>query len=683
MQISLAWLNTYLDQPTDAQEAETLLTAQGFPIEGCEACGADDLVLDVEVTSNRPDCLSHVGVAREIAAGRAAGDDDKDTQMLRLPEFDLDGLCCEESATSEKVSVECVEPELCDVYTARVITGVKVGASPSWLIERLEAIGLRTVNNIVDITNFVLHETGQPLHTFDLDRMSGQRVIVRHAKEDEAFDAIDGSSHRLSSEMLVIADATKAQAIAGVMGGRDSQVSDETVNVLLESASFAPLSVRKTSRRLKLSSDSSFRFERGVDRLGILKASARAAKLIIELAGGVIAKEPLVLGDVSYDAPEVELGVSRCNQLLGTGLSGKSIERLLTPLELSPRLNTAGDALVCTIPSHRLDLPREIDLIEEVVRLYGLDRIATRDKIALEIKPVEKTLTAKRKISQGLVAHGYFEAINHSLITQQAGEVFVSTGHRGVFLQEDKFQPMLRPSILPSLLHCRKMNQDVGNEGIRLFEIASVWEQAQEELVECVKLGFICDYTDDQAIRKATGAIADVVTSLAGNRANIQIQSVASDAIYRVAGRVMLDHIELGHIGVLTDAVTEQFGVQNKIIGCELDYAKLIDLYSSQRTLEQLSRFPDICRDLSVVVNESVSWSQIKQVIDQTSPALLVSLDFVGVYRGKPIAKGRKSLSLRMVFNDAKATLRHEQVDAPVSAIITALREKFDATLRD
>ncbi len=681
MKISLAWLNTYLQQPTEAVEAEELLTNQGFPIEEIEDLADGDMMMDVEVTSNRPDCLSHVGVAREIAAGRAAVDLNHNCNTLIQNNLGITSLLSD-TPTEDLTSVENLDATLCPVYTVQVIKGVKVSPSPKWLAQRIEAIGLRPVNNIVDITNFVLHETGQPLHTFDLDKLAGGRVIVRHAKAGEKFNAIDDSHHELEQGMLVIADENQPQAVAGVMGGKDSEVSDNTVNILLESASFAPLSIRKTSRSLKLASDSSFRFERGVDQVGILKSSLRAAQMIVDLAGGVIAKDPIVLREADYTSHTVKMSITRSNAVIGTALSSEQTLHILKNLELSPQLQDDQDTIVCTIPSHRLDLTREIDLIEEVVRLFGLDNIPVQDKIAITIKPAEEKLTAKRKLSQSLVGHGYFEAINHSLTTQASAKPFVEDGQQSLRLQEDKFQPILRPSILPSLLHCRKINQDMGSNGVRLFEIASVWHRADDEIVEAVKLGILSDLSDDQSLRQLTGALQDLVFAMAGKDAAIEIAPIDSD-IYQTAGKITLGKTLLGTMGVANDKLLKQFGLQGKVLCAELDYETLLGLYTTQREIKQLSRFPGIERDLSILVAEEVTWAQIKAIVNATQPELMTAIAFVGVYRGKPLAKGIKSVSFRMTFNDPQATLTHEQVNAPVNAILEALKAKINASLRD
>ncbi len=467
MKVSLEWLNEYLQPYVAADEAETLLTAQGMPIETRLDGGAGDVALDVEVTSNRSDCLSHLGIAREIAAGSGRSYQPPTVELSAPP----NGIPTADSLTS----VQNARTDLCPLYTARVIRGVKVGPSPAWLLRRLQAVGLRSVNNVVDITNFVLMEMGQPLHAFDLAKLAERRIVVRPAKDGETFVAIDGTKHRLSPPMLVIADAIQPVAVAGVMGGQESEVGPAAVDILLESAQFDPLSIRRTSRALKLASDSSYRFERKVDPNGVEAASRRAAELIVKLAGGTLAA-----GVIRVRAPpavprEVSMRVGRCSQLLGLELPPQRMVELLGRLGLSPRISPSGAEIVCTIPTFRQDLEREVDLIEEVARLHGFDRIGVNEKISIVARPMQPDVQARRVLARTLVAHTYHEAITQTFIAPKLGEHFLPAGEQAVRIDESwserrKSEPMLRPSLLPSLLVCRKTNQDVGKTHVRYLK---------------------------------------------------------------------------------------------------------------------------------------------------------------------------------------------------------------------
>jgi phenylalanyl-tRNA synthetase beta chain len=678
MKTSLAWLNSYLDTPVSAEEAEPLLTDVGFPFDGCDdltiSTGATDTLMDVEVTSNRSDCLSHLGLARELVA---ASDRTLVPPNIALP----DGGS---QLVGELTSVDSTEPDLCPLYTARVITGVKIGPSPKWLVERIEGVGLRTVNNVVDITNFVLLELGQPLHAFDMGKLAGRKIVVRRAQGGEMFTAIDGSKHELTQKMLVIADAEKPVAIAGVMGGLDSEVTAETTDILLESAIFDALSVRSTSRALKLGSDSSFRFERGVDPLGVDRASKRAAQLIIELAGGTLAEGVIRIGDDEPLPAKVTMRVSRCVQLLGIDLIAEQICGTLDRLNLSPYAH--DDTVVCTIPTFRLDLKREVDLFEEVGRMYGYDNLDVHPRLELEVRPKQTDIMARQELGRVLAAHGYHETITPSLLTEGQATAFCPDTLKPMSLagesrRQDKF---LRPSLLPSLLNCRKHNQDRGNEGVRLFEVAGTWGDKDGQTSQVTSLATLTDAADPhEGFRNARGAIEEFTQMLGGDAALDALAfEPVQDARYQPAANVILHGKACGRIGVLSDALQSQFGLQSPVVLMEVDYIPFAADFPPKRTVGNLPRFPGIERDLSIVVDEAITWRQVESCVADASPKMLEDLQFLTIFRGKQIGKGKKSLSLRMRFRNPDTTLRHEEVDPQVNAVVEKLKQGVDAELR-
>lgn len=678
MKISLQWLNDYLQTPVAVDAVGPLLTAQGFPVEETvqheSGPASGDTMFDVEVTSNRGDCLSHIGVAREVAAGTNGA--------LKLPEIAGDE---QGDAASEATSVTLEASDACPLYTARVIKGVNVGPSPSWLVAKLEAVGLRSVNNVVDVTNFVLLEMGQPLHAFDLGKLSGRRVVVRSAKAGEAFTAIDGTKHKLTDGMLVIADADRPQAVAGVMGGLDSEVGDDTTDILLESAIFEPLQVRTTSRALKLSSDSSFRFERGVDPLGVDRASRRAAQLIVELAGGQLLQGVVRVGQDDPPVGEVAMRIARCNALLGLDLSGQAQAAYLNSIGLNARVD--ADRVVATVPSFRLDLLREVDLIEEVARLHGMDAIPTKQKIELTARPPQDSVLARQRIAEVMVAHGYHETVTFSFIRPNLSEPFLPEGAEALMLAGDhkKDEPMLRASVLPSLLQCRKLNQDAGNRGVKLFESASTWAVINGKAVETRRLAMLRDAEDaDAAVRELRGTIDELIETLGGAAAleTFSVEPFESDHLYAAAGRLMLSGEAIGVLGVVSPSLRDRFAVQTPQASAELDVDAVAAMFPATPSVSALPRFPGIERDLSIIINESVQWQEIVAAVSAAKPELMESLSFVGVYRGKPIAKGQKSVSLRMQFRDPSSTLRHDQVDPQVAAVLESLKAKLNAELR-
>lgn len=684
MKTSLAWLNSYLDRPVTLEEAAAAFTAMGFPTEhwdevpaggvgGAGLSGPADWAMEVEVTSNRPDCLCHLGLARDLAA--ATG------RQVRPPAVELvedQGLPAE-----QVTSVRNEAPDLCPVYTARVIKGVKVGPSPAWLVRRLEAVGMRSVNNVVDVTNFVMLEMCQPLHAFDMAKLAEQRIVVRQARRDEPFVAIDGSQHKLQPPMLVIADGRRAVAVAGVMGGLDSEVGAATKDVLLESAMFDPLSVRQTSRGLKLMSESSYRFERGVDPCGVELASRRAAALIVELAGGRLAWGVIRAGGAEPAPRTVSMRVARCNRVLGLELPAQRMMELLERLGLAPKLEAGEGEISCTIPTYRLDLEREIDLIEEIARLHGLDHVPLRGKITIHVRPEPPLMAARRRLRQVLTAYGYFEAVNPSMLAERLGRPFLAAGHEALLVDDDrrKTEAMLRPSLLPSLLICRKTNQDAGNAPVRLFETAAVWWRAGDRSWETQRLGVLADAEDSEAaLRDVRGAMEELVSVL-GGEAWVGFEP-AEHANLACAATVRLNGREIGVMGLLGAAAQRLFGLQTPVVVGEVELEPLLALYPPKRKVRVLPRFPAVERDLSLIVREEVAWRQIQQLMERLKPALLEELRFIGVYRGKPIESGHKSVSLRLVFRDPAATLRGEQVDRQMAAIVEAAGKELAARLR-
>ena len=671
MKISMEWLNSYLPKPCEAQRVQHLLIHQSFPIDSCKRIDGQT-ILDVEVTSNRPDCLSHLGLAREVAAATR--------QRLKPPE----GRLPKASATAaEKIgSVQNEDQELCPLYTARIVQGVKVGPSPHWLVERLAGIGLRSVNNIVDLTNFVLHESGQPLHAFDLGRLKGAKIVVRRARDGESMTAIDGTKAVLKKSMLVIADATRPVAIAGVMGGLDTEVSENTRDILLESAQFQPLSVRRTSRRLKLFSDSSYRFERGVDPHGVDAASRRAAALILELAGGELANGILKVGKKLDSSPHhVTMRIRRCNRLLGVNLEAAQMADYLEALDLAPQQQ--GDGIRCTIPSFRLDLHREVDLIEEIGRLHGFHRIEVQTKMPIIARPLQRNLAARQKLGEILIAHGYHETINFSFIDPKIADRFVLESHQPVMVDDDrrKAEPMLRPALLPSLLQCRKRNQDGGNREVKLFETAAVWNASNSKVVEQEQLALLADAEDAiQTLRSMRGTIQELIEQLAGG-GKITTRPAHHPYLAEAVEVLMADR-SIGFLGLVAPQIQQQFDLQTATAAAQFDLPALIGGSPPQRQVRALPRYPAIERDLSIVVDCKLPWMQIEKELADARPDLLDAITFITSYRGKPIPAGRKSVSFRLSFRHPGKTLRHDEVDPQLQKVVQRLEKRVGAELR-
>ncbi|MHC4560930.1 MAG: phenylalanine--tRNA ligase subunit beta, partial [Planctomycetota bacterium] len=414
MKISLNWLSDYIEVGNSTEKIAEILSDLGFPCEGMEYLD-DDTVIDVEITSNRGDCLGYIGIARELAA--ATG------KKLKMPKVELDES---EKDVTEFASVQIDDPDLCGRYTARIIEGVKVGPSPDWLSKRLEAVGLRSVNNVVDATNYAMIEMGQPPHAFDYAKITQGKIFVRKAIAGERIISIDGTQCDLNTDMLVIADPRGSVAVAGVMGGLDTEVSETTTTILLEDAYFNPVSVRTTSRKLGLPSEAAFRFERIVDIEMVDWASQRTAQLITMAAGGKVAKGVVDVYPKKPAKKKVTLRLSRLSKLLGIEVPADEAVKILSALSFEPKVK--GDLITCLVPSWRNDVYREADLIEEVARVHGYNKIPTERKIKIEVTPVDTRQKLAESIGTYLNGCGFYETISVGFIGDSVAELFAEDG---------------------------------------------------------------------------------------------------------------------------------------------------------------------------------------------------------------------------------------------------------------
>jgi phenylalanyl-tRNA synthetase beta chain len=671
MRTSLEWLGEFLPgEPIHAEVAAEALTHGGLPVEVIERFG-DDTVIDVEVTSNRSDCLSHAGVAREVAAlvGR-------EFRGVKIPPAEAAG-----PPASDATSV-CIEaPALCPHYTARVIKGVKVVPSPAWMVRRLEAVGLRSINNVADVTNYVMFETGQPLHAFDFDRLGGRRIVVREARPGEKLVSIDGHERVLEPGMLVIADAERPVALAGVMGGRASEVSGSTVNVLLESARFDPLSVRRTARALAMRSDSSYRFERGIDPTLPDLASVRAAQLIVQTAGGQLLAGVAEAGCEEWTPKTLTLRLEKLRRVLGIDVSADEAVAALRRLQLQPVL--AGDGIQVTVPSWRLDLNIEVDLVEEVARVLGYARVPVREEISIRVVPPEPWLKTQGTIRETLVAAGYFEAITFSFVTDLLAGDFVP-GEAGAALSRAnpavrKADASLRPSILPGLLEGVRRNENAGTAAAKLFEIGSVfWNDAAGRVVERRQLGLVgsCD------VREVRGAVEAVLAKL-DRQKSVSVSPDARAGFGRGAcGRIEWSGQTVGYLGVIEKSVAEKLSLRDPPAAAELDLSMLLAGAQHVPQLSALPKFPPVERDLSLVVKEGARYDQIERTIRGVGAADLEDVVYKMTYRGKPLEKGVKSVTVTLVFRSEEGTLTGDRVDEEVKRIVAAAGSAVGAVLR-
>jgi len=684
MIISVQWLNKYLS-PADcsADEVERVLTHAGFPIEERVDLDGGDVQMDVEVTSNRGDALCHVGLAREIAA--ATG------RELVVPQ----GTPASGSAVEKETGVSVlVDPKLCPRFTARVIKGVKVGPSPEWLRAALEAVGLRPINNVVDVTNYVLMELGQPSHVFDLGELAEHRLVVRHAEKGETLTTLDENELELDHADVVVADAERARSLAGVIGGLDSGVTSATTDVLLEAATWDEATVRTVSRRYNIRTDASHRFERTVDPAQIDACADRIASLIVEVAGGELVGGAIAEGPALVEPEAVSLRASRCNAILGIELSADRMSELLRGLGF--KVETNDGVLACVVPPHRRhDVKREIDLIEEVARAEGFASIPVHETMPARTASPQASEAALKSLGEALTGMGFYETVTFSFATRADAELFMPPGMRALAVDENrrKETPALRPSAVPTLLECRMVNQNGGVEpgGVRLFETSSVfaeWDGGTKdgETAEHRNVTLLMDAPDAQeGVRAMRGVIDSLVHRLGGEAATVGVKAMSPySKAYRAdafAG-VTLGGEVLGCFGVIDKKACKKWPIEVGLVAAELNLDALIGLYPPASKAEALPAFPAIERDLSVVVKEATAWAEIEKLTHGARPAMLEGLRFVGVYRGKPLEKGQKSVTFRMKFRDPSRTLRHEEVDPQVESVVSALKKDLGAELR-
>ncbi|RKY14109.1 MAG: phenylalanine--tRNA ligase subunit beta [Planctomycetota bacterium] len=672
MKISLDWLREYVDTTLSADEIGDILSNLGFPIESTEQVG-DDTMLDVEVTSNRGDCLGHIGIARELAAATGA---ELNIPAIELAESDKDA--------QTMVQVKINEPALCNRYTARVIEGVNVGPSPEWMQKRLEAIGVRSVNNIVDVTNYIMMETGQPLHAFEYDEIDGQTIIVRKAANDEELISIDETQCKLDNSMLIIADEKNPVAMAGVMGGLDSEVSDATTTILLEAAHFDPVTIRSTARKLVLQSEASFRFERFVDTENIDWVSARCAQLMAEVSGGKVAKGLVDVWPEKRQRETITMRLSRMNALLGIEISLDKVLSIFMALGFSPETKN-DDLIACTPPNWRHDLYREADLIEEVARCYGYDNIPVEPKIHIEVAPPNLREKTAGKVRSFLNGAGFYESINVSFVDEKTADQFCEQTlkqHLSVADVSQKNLNLLRQNLIGSLISVMQSNYNVGNRPCRLFELANTFvSNANHKPGQLPNEHTRIGLTMDADFRVMRGVVEELVQSVALG-STIEFKPT-SFKWAQIGAEILIDGEVLGIAGLLNPDTAAQFDLDKQVVAAtELDFDLLLEKAGAIPAARFVPRFPAIVRDLSLIVDEPVQWAQITSVVQDKAPAELEQIDFGGLYRGKPIPNDKKSITVSLRFRDEQGTLRHETVDGFEGAILTGLADTLGAELR-
>lgn len=706
MLISYNWLRELTGTKLGPQEVRERLTNVGLTIDAVEARG-DDHVLDVEVPSNRGDCLSHVGIARELCVI-------EQSQISNL-RFEIKNS---HGKTSDSTSVEILDPDLCPRYAARIVRGVRIAPSPDWLVRRLESIGQRPINNVADITNLVLHESGQPLHAFDLANLTDQRIVVRRAAKDETIKTLDGVERKLDGEMLVIADATRPVAVAGVMGGEESEISNSTTDVLIESAYFNPASVRRTARLLGLHTEASHRFERGTDPEGVLRAQERCVALICELAGGVATIDALDVYVNPVPGKTATLRPPRVEGLTGLKVETAEMLRILSALGFE-LFDEKPTHLTVNVPAWRHDVAIEEDLIEEVARHTGFDKIKTELPPASLAGEYHSTEIRKRALRQSLSALGYNEAISFSFIDPAHDEEFdlipafagPGRARKFVALRNPIIEnwTRMRPTLLPGLLDAVRHNLNQGTRDVSLFELGRVFVRSlppgavtdsrmdsfferdpelplERESVALALTGGVLEA--DRAAAARDFDFYDLKGALEAAREALKLPALnysAADFRHLRAGQaaaVSLNGTQIGSIGRLSETASSRYKFRQPVFVGEIDLTALLETPETPVLYSRLPRFPSIVRDVSLLVNRKITVAELIAAANAEKVENCIGVMFVGVYEGEGIPEGKRSVTLRFEYRAADRTLRDEEVDELQWPLVKALQGKFAAEIR-
>lgn len=681
MRTSVLWINDYLLPPACAVEQARVLTALGLPLDGDGVADNGEPWQEIETTSNRGDCLSHVGMAREIAASTG--------RTLKAPTAILpDG----DAPAVMPITVTNTAQTFCPRYTARVIKGVKVGPSPAWLAQRLIAIGQVPRNNIVDATNFVLFELGQPTHVFDLATLEGAQIQIREAREGEKFLPLgaDAKPLSLTASDFVIADATRPIALAGIKGGALASVTPNTTDIVLEAATFDPVRVRASSRRHGISSDSSYRFERQVHPAEIDAAATRLASLILEIAGGTLCGGVVSDGIALPPARLASLRPSRCRAVLGTNISDARIVELLEKLEFQPKLRADGSYIDCVVPPRRVDIEREIDLIEEICRLDGIESIPVAEFIRVRLPSPNPVERGTRAVKAALVSIGFVESITHSLVSEKAASIFLPASAAMLAVDDATAgEPALRTSVLSSLMNVKEHNQSNGTPSLAIFEFASAfhWEgHAHRERPTLALLADACDGTRDAqaAYRFIRASVERVLRVLTGQGACLAFLPLTEDCPpwLQAGARVLVNGVVVGLAGVMQPQLQKAHGLDRAVACAELELRPLLAQFPPESSATELPQFPATDRDVSAVVAEAVSWNSIERSMREASLLDLESIEFIGVFRGKQIGEGKKSVTARLRFRRTDGTLRAEEIEPRVASMLDQLKRDTNAEIR-
>jgi len=685
MRVSFNWLKDFMETKIEAGKAQSFLTMAGLEITSITDIDGDH-IMEIEVTPNRPDCLSVLGIARELSAASGIA--------IKLPDSVKKNFMKKTSARGN-VKIEVVDRHACPRYVGCIMKNVKVGSSPKWLIDRLNAMGVRSVNNVVDITNYALFELGQPLHAFDLDKLKGKRIVVRRARKGESIVTIDGINRVLSPNILVIADEARPIAAAGIMGGKDTEITSKTSNILIESACFEQVVIRKACRELGLASESSYRFERGVDQGMIFASSVRAQELVKEIAGGKTAGGMSDIGPGIEKEKEITLSLDDVARILGIDISPERIKDIFKRLNLGPIKKK--DKISVTVPSYRQDLNRDIDLIEEIARLYGYDKVPPRLPSFTPQKTYQlekRTTSLENEIRKILCGAGLNEIMTYSLTSRDSIEYLGISLENLVSLRNpmSSQQEIMRPSLLSELLGVLNWNLNRKNTLLQLFELNKVYimnkESGQADEIMRLSIG-ICgnkpgnwkEKPRDLDFFDLKGIIEILMDSLgaAGYRVekteHPSLKENMSIAI-NAGGRVC------GVFGEVKEDVARKFDIKRKVYLAEISLDALLGCANLKKTFVGLPKYPSVKRDIAILLDDTINASGIYDVIKEEARQLVKSVEVFDLYKGRQIQEGKKSLAYTIQYRSDERTLNDKEVNDIHKKVQDALIKRLGAQIR-
>lgn len=645
---------------------------------------SSSLVLDIDVTANRPDAMCHWGVAREISAITEKPFKKASIKLIEDgPEVD----------SIAKVQIDALDG--CPRYTARVIQGIRIAPSPAWLKNRIESIGLRSINNVVDASNYVLMETGHPLHTFDFDKLKGHKIKVRFAQEGEKFETLDHKERELSSDMLLICDTKAPLALAGIMGGIESEVDDNTVNILIESAYFTPAVIRKGSKLEQISTDASKRFERGTDpNETLVYAQNRLAALIVELAGGSIAKGMIDIYPEPLETKIISLRYDYVKRVTGVDISPENCKSILSHLEFT-MISEDEDSLTVEVPTFRPDIEREIDLVEEVLRVNNIDKIPSMKKLTMSVaEECDKFHPFLTDIRNFFAGHGMHEAVNNSLVSKNIGDAGI-WGYTplNVLNPLSKEMDVLRTDMIQPLLITLRNNALKKRTNIRLFELANVIEKndhVDTHAVEHFNLGVLCcsplwglNWTEEDKPADLF-YMKGVLDHFLGNlNFNYKLKENTNRDEFEILYDIVIRKSIVGKIGKYVDGYFEKLQLQYPVVVMELQIGKLFNWYNPKQQYIPTPQFPSIFRDISLVMDKKSKAVTILNEINQHGGKYLVDLVLYDVYiDDTKLDKNKKALSFRLEFRSKTKTLKDEDVDNVMNKLFERLMNQYGAQLR-